>query len=265
MGEAEASEAPRVDPAELASWFVFRDARVIAIDKPGWLVCHPSKNGPYSSLAGAVRAHTGSDKLHLVSRLDRETSGVVLVALDGGAARRYQRAVQERRVAKTYFAVLEGELRESVEVDQPLGRDADSAVRVKQTVKRTNSAQKAATRFDPAIARGAYTLCRVRPITGRKHQIRAHARWLGHPVAGDKIYGPDETLYLRFIETGWTPELAERLPIARQALHCARVDFDFPEGAERFEAPLADDMRALCREGMGVDDDALAAALAQRA
>lgn len=70
-----------------------------------------------------------------------------------------------------------------------------------------------------------FTLCEVSLLTGRKHQIRAHAQWLGHSVAGDKIYGPDETLYLDFVERGFTPEMAEILPIKRQALHAAAMDF----------------------------------------
>jgi 23S rRNA pseudouridine1911/1915/1917 synthase len=84
------------------------------------------------------------------------------------------------------------------------------------------------------------------------HQIRVHAAWLGHPVAGDKIYGPDETLFLEFIERGFSERLAAALPLRRQALHAARVVFR-PEGEEwRFEAPLTEDLRSFC-ERAGLD------------
>ena len=73
------------------------------------------------------------------------------------------------------------------------------------------------------------TLCKVRPETGRKHQIRVHAEHLGHRVIGDKIYGPDETLYIDFIEDGWTARHESMLPLKRQALHCYSYTFEFPD------------------------------------
>jgi 23S rRNA pseudouridine1911/1915/1917 synthase len=88
--------------------------------------------------------------------------------------------------------------------------------------------------------------------TGRKHQIRAHAQWLGHALAGDKIYGPDARLYLEFIDTGWTDALAARLRLGRHALHCAEIDLRPAGMAEVFTAKLPDDLREFCRtNGLG--------------
>jgi 23S rRNA pseudouridine1911/1915/1917 synthase len=88
---------------------------------------------------------------------------------------------------------------------------------------------------------------RVVTETGRKHQIRAHAQWLGHALVGDKIYGPDARLYLEFIETGWTAALTARLLLSRQALHCAEIDLR-PAGLSAvFTAPLPADLREFCR------------------
>jgi 23S rRNA pseudouridine1911/1915/1917 synthase len=104
--------------------------------------------------------------------------------------------------------------------------------------------------FQPrtASAGGEFTLADVVLETGRKHQIRAHAQWLGHPVVGDKIYGPDPRLYLEFIDTGWSEALAARLLLSRQALHCAEIDLQ-PAGLPHvFRAPLASDLRAFCAE-----------------
>jgi 23S rRNA pseudouridine1911/1915/1917 synthase len=99
-----------------------------------------------------------------------------------------------------------------------------------------------------------FTLARIVTETGRKHQIRAHAQWLGHWLVGDKIYGPDATLYLDFIDQGWSGAMAARLWLPRQALHCAEIDLR-PAGLDRvFRAPLADDLRHFCDEhGIAAD------------
>ncbi|MCU0792522.1 MAG: RNA pseudouridine synthase [Opitutaceae bacterium] len=257
---------PRVqDPArvrqitadELKSWIATEDDEVLAINKPGDVVCHPSKAGPWSSLAGAVKAGCGLEKAHLVFRLDRETSGVVLFAKTERAASRLQKAMQERRIKKTYLAVLTGELQGEVAVDQPLGDDEHSPVFVKATVRPDGKAARS--RFRPLAAAGGFTLAEVRIETGRKHQIRAHAQWLGYTVVGDKIYGPDARCYLEFIDAGWTPALGERLLLERQALHCARIELEGNAeglGARHWSAPLAEDLRAFCRLRIGTAAEA---------
>ncbi len=241
-----------VAPEELRAWTLTEDDEVLALNKPGDVVCHPSKAGPWSSLAGAVKAGLGLEKAHLVFRLDRETSGVVLFAKTERAASRLQRAMQDGRIRKTYLAVLTGELREEVAVDQPLGDDEASPVFVKTRVRPDGRAARS--RFRPLAAGGGFTLAEVRIETGRKHQIRAHAQWLGLPVVGDKIYGPDARCYLEFIDHGWTPALAERLLLPRQALHCARIELEGNAaglGGQVWTAPLAADLREFCRARIG--------------
>ncbi|MGA0133279.1 MAG: RluA family pseudouridine synthase [Opitutales bacterium] len=255
------SEAPKVDPVELPRWLVSEDEDYMVFDKPGWLVCHPSKDGPWSSLVGAVKAWRGLEVAHLVSRLDRETSGVILIAKHYAAAAAAQTAIERRLVLKTYHALLRGELKEPVTVDQPLGPDEASEVVVKTSVRPGPGSLAAATFFEPLIVRDGYTLARVQPHTGRKHQIRAHAEWLGHPVAGDKIYGGDDTLFLEFIAHGWTPRLAARLDFGRQALHASRLDFRAPAFGRVFSAPLAADMRAFVLNRMRTTEAELADAL----
>lgn len=241
--------------AELRSWILFEDERLLVIAKPGDVVCHPSKAGPWSSLVGAAREYTKLETVHLVFRLDRETSGVVVIAKDAKMASRLQVAMQERKVGKVYRAIVWGELKEAMTVDRALGDDVNSPVFVKSAVVEVGG-QRAVTHFAPeAVARGsgggAFTLMRVVTETGRKHQIRAHAQWLGYPIVGDKIYGPDDRLYLEFIDGGWTPAMAEKLLLPRQALHCAAIDLR-AAGVERvFEAPLAEDMRRFWEEKSG--------------
>jgi 23S rRNA pseudouridine1911/1915/1917 synthase len=215
---------------------------VVVLNKPGWVVCHPSKDGPFSSLVGAAREVLGLERVHLVSRLDRETSGLVVLARHREMARRLQMAIAGRRVRKHYLAILEGHLPARLEVSQPIGPDESSAVAVKQAVHASNGSQKAQTTFTPQAWRGGRTLAAVVPHTGRKHQIRVHAQWAGFPVAGDKLYGPDPALYLEFIAHGWTDRHAATLPLQRQALHSARLVFELEEGDLTWEAPLADDL-----------------------
>ncbi len=233
-----------IRPDELKSWILHEDGQVVVINKPGDVVCHPSKAGPASSLAGAVREYLGLAVAHLVFRLDRETSGVVVFAKTAEVASRLQGALSGRRAKKSYLAIMTGELAGPAVVDQPLG-PAGGALVLARTAVRPDG-KPARTTFIPFSRGGGFTFARVLPETGRKHQIRAHAQWLGHPLVGDKIYGPDERCFLEFLETGWTPALEARLLLPRQALHCAEVDLR-EAGLDRvFSAPLPADLRAFC-------------------
>ena len=232
-----------IAPDEVPSWILYEDARLLVVNKPGDIVCHPSKAGPWSSLVGALREYTQLPTVHLVFRLDRETSGVVVLAKDAKMASRLQVAMQERRVGKSYLAILTGELTAPITVDQPLGDDVTSAVFIKSAVVEQGLGQLAITHFTPVASGHGVTLARIVTETGRKHQIRAHAQWLGHALIGDKIYGPDARLYLDFIDHGWTDALAARLFLPRQALHCAEIDLRTAGLSHVFSAPLPDDLR----------------------
>jgi 23S rRNA pseudouridine1911/1915/1917 synthase len=227
---------------ELVRWIKYEDERLLVIDKPALVLCHPSKNGPWSSLIGACREYSGLATLHMPSRLDRETSGVVIFAKDRELGSILQTAIEQRRVKKKYQAILKGVLDSPVTVDQPIGLEGTGVVHIRQSVR--SDGAPAVTEFIPVAVRGGYTLVDVKPQTGRMHQIRVHAAWMGHPIVGDKIYGPDQQLFLDFIEKGWTPELAAQLELPRHALHASRIDYRWPGGAVGFGAPFAEDLQA---------------------
>jgi 23S rRNA pseudouridine1911/1915/1917 synthase len=248
-------EAPLVDLEQFRTWIIEEDENLLIVNKPGWFVCHPSKNGPMSSLVGVVREYTGADKLHLVARLDRETSGLIVFAKRPAVARKFQMAIQARIVDKSYLAIVEGEFSEMIHVDEPVARRKGGPVIVKSEVSYDRTSQTAVTDFFPIKSANGYTLCLVKPETGRKHQIRIHAEWLKHRIVGDKIYGPDETLYIDFIENGWTDRLEAALPIKRQALHCWRYVFNFPEGPKTFTAPLQPDMLEFFKQHMELEQE----------
>lgn len=226
---------------ELEQWILHEDDRLLVVNKPALVVCHPSKNGPWSSLVGACREYTGCERLHMPSRLDRETSGVVVFAKDREMGSLLQQAIQNRKVHKHYLAILTGVLAEAVTVEQPIGFSGAGPVRIRQWVR--SDGAPAITHFRPVATGKQFTLAEVRPETGRMHQIRVHAAWLGHPLVGDKMYGADERLFLEFIETGWSEALADRLLLNRQALHARRLEFDVPFATPlAFDAPLAPDL-----------------------
>ncbi len=214
------AEAPLIGEQEFRETILFENERILALDKPGWLVCHPSKAGPGSSLVGAAKRYLNCETVHLVSRLDRETSGVVVLAKDRGAARFVQMAVEARKVEKSYTAILDGILSRETTVDARLVSDRKSAVKVKMRALPAERDPQIRTIFHPIRHGDRRTLCKVRTVGGRKHQIRVHAAHLGLPLLGDKLYGPDETLYLEFCREGWTSRLDKCLPLPRQALHC---------------------------------------------
>jgi 23S rRNA pseudouridine1911/1915/1917 synthase len=234
---------------EFRGWVTHEDEQLLVVDKPGDVVCHPSKHGPWSSLVGAARESTGLPRIHLVFRLDRETSGIVVMAKDERTAARLQTAMQKRRVAKRYLAILTGLVEGPVTVDQPLGDDTSSPVFIKSAVDPLG--RPSVTHFAPLAVGGGCTLVSVVTETGRKHQIRAHAQWMGHPLVGDKIYGPDARLYLDFIDRGWDAALEAKLLLPRQALHCASIDLGSGAGGGCYQAPLPADLSAFC-EARGI-------------
>jgi 23S rRNA pseudouridine1911/1915/1917 synthase len=254
--EEQRDEAPLVNPSEFENWVIYEDESVVALNKPGWLVCHPSKNGPWSSLVGAVREHFQLEQTYLAGRLDRETSGVVLLAKNETAGRHWQKALEEKKVRRSYWAILVGKLENCVHVSGFLGKDPDSPVFVKQRVTvNSRKSKKAETSFFPLFSANGYTLCAVVTKTGRKHQIRVHAQSLEFPLVGEKLYGLDENYYLEFCRGGWRQEWIETLEMKRQALH-ART-FGFVENGPTFVAPLAEDFIAFLDERLGMDDRAL--------
>jgi 23S rRNA pseudouridine1911/1915/1917 synthase len=252
-----------IRPEEFPRWIVEEDDDVVVVNKPGDIVCHPSKNGPWSSLVGACREHLGLPRVHMVYRLDRETSGVMVFAKNGIAASRLQSAVEGRRVKKSYLAILSGELAAPVLVDEPLGRDLSSPIVARQTVVRGPEGRAAVTEFVPLRAGGGFTMALVRPRTGRQHQIRIHASHIGHALVGDKMYGPNPLLFLEFIEHGFTETMAQQLLLRRHALHATEMVFDQGEGGRTFRAPLTADLAEFARERIRISREEIEELIAQ--
>jgi 23S rRNA pseudouridine1911/1915/1917 synthase len=174
----------------------------------------------------------------------------VLVAKTHSAARDLHTLIERQRLTKRYLAIVWGwPGHNEFEVDQPLlrqGTIALSKIWLKQTVH--PSGYPSCTRFR-VINRfenphGKFAQIECEPLTGRAHQIRVHLAFTGYPIVGDKIYGPDENCYLEFIETGWTPALADRLLIDHHALHASSLAFTLGNEEFTFDSPLPADLQS---------------------
>ena len=249
---------------------IYEDGELLVINKPAGLVCHPTKTDEYSSLISRVRLHLGSGSHpQMVNRLDRETSGVTLVAKDADTARELRRLWENRQVEKDYLAIVHGHVpQEHGVIDAPLGKDKQSRVVIKDCVRADGAAALTEYWVQQRFTRGSrceirdpksegqgqpgtsgdgrateaanplpFSLLLVRPQTGRKHQIRIHLAHLGYPIVGDKLYGGDEDLYLALVEDRLTAEQRQRLILPHHALHARELRFYW-----------RDQQRAFCAE-----------------
>ncbi len=237
---------------------LYEDDGVLAVDKAAPLLTHPTGPKEEPTLWHGLREllafelATGG-QVSLINRLDRETSGITLVAKTAEAARELGKAMQARQLQKEYLALVFGcpawayafcaePLRRMEEV-------APTRVHVRQCChpggKPCETEFSVLRRVPARSGRPELSLLHCRPHTGRLHQIRAHLAHLGYPLVGDKIYGADERYYLEFMASGWTPALERALLLPRQTLHAHKLRFPWRGRMVEVEAPLPPDMAAL--------------------
>lgn len=230
------------------------DDDLLVIDKPGGLPCHPKGRYFNHTLWALVKARFASQNLVLVNRLDRETSGIVLLAKSQAAAASCQRQFIGRRVGKRYLAVIRGRMQELVDVEGFIGKDAGSPLRHKMRFTKAvpgmgdeDKEGYCRTVFRPLCETNGFHLIEAMPRTGRQHQIRATLEALGLYLVGDKIYGGDSAIFLRFVDDRLTEADRRFLVLPRQALHAAELSLIHPRTSEAmtFHAPLPADMAAL--------------------
>jgi 23S rRNA pseudouridine1911/1915/1917 synthase len=240
---------PYAAPEKIPLKVLFEDKWLVVLDKPPGLTVHPGTGEKSGTMANALAYHFGElsrvqgpMRPGIVHRLDKDTSGVILVAKDDQTHHHLASQFRERFVRKEYHAVVRGRVELDADlVDAPIGANKRAPTRM-------------AVRFDVGRASQTYyevierfphhTYVKCMPKTGRTHQIRVHMAFVGYPLVGDKLYG------------GVEPALSEICP--RQALHAHKLTFRHPESGEMmtFEAPLPADMAALIEHLRGAKTSA---------
>lgn len=224
----------------------------VVVDKPAPLIVHPANNKPEPTLLGGLEnlysyeVENGAC-LGIITRLDRETSGIVLVAKHTAAARKLGMIFERREAQKEYLAIISG----WPESDEwccnericRAGELGESEIWVRQVVDISGKDCTTSFRVEQRFLRGEnrFSLVRCFPKTGRMHQIRVHLAHSGHPIAGDKLYSDGGIGYLHWMENGWDPELAEKLLLPRQALHAAKLSIPWDGSEVEWEAQLPGD------------------------
>jgi 23S rRNA pseudouridine1911/1915/1917 synthase len=240
-GETVVVHVPPPEPVELTPEpipldVIYEDHDLIVVNKPAGLVVHPAAGHAHGTLVHAILAHCpdlagvgGALRPGIVHRLDRDTSGLIVIAKNDAAQLTLQRQFKSRTVEKVYLALVEGRPSPPQgRIDAPIGRDPRQRRRMAVVAQGGRAAQ---TDYRVIETLGDYTLVEIRPRTGRTHQVRVHLASLGHPLAGDRVYG----------------RRRQSIPLDRQFLHAWRLTFALPSGGERrtFTAPLPPDLQAV--------------------
>lgn len=233
------TEAPPLAAEPIPLSIVYEDSALLVVNKAAGMVVHPAPGHPGGTLVNALLAYCpeladgDDDRPGIVHRLDRDTSGLVLVAKTAKIRRALQRQFQERTVQKSYLALLDGHLQPAWgRIEAPIGRDPAHRQRMavlrggREAVTEYHVLEQFSHKTGPTA--GLYSLVEAEPHTGRTHQIRVHFASIQHPVVGDAVYGRRRS----------------HLPVPRQFLHARRLDFRHPETGQRLtlEAPLPHDL-----------------------
>lgn len=231
-------EPVTLEPEALPLRILYEDVDLLVVDKPAGMPVHPGPGHLRGTLVNAILAHCsdlsgvgGALRPGIVHRLDKDTSGLMLVAKNDRTHQALQRQLKERAVEKRYLALVRGDLRpDEGAIDAPIARDP----RYRKRMAVVPGGREALTRWrvlqrfvGPGSGEPRYTLVEARPVTGRTHQIRVHFASIRHPLVGDALYGRRSAL------------------VGRQFLHAAGLAFVHPSTGRRmtFESPLPDDLR----------------------
>jgi 23S rRNA pseudouridine1911/1915/1917 synthase len=247
--EIPAPEPSAVEPESIPLDIVHEDGDLLVVSKPAGLVVHPAPGHRTGTLVNALLHHVqdlsgigGVKRPGIVHRLDKDTSGLMIVAKHDRAHRRLAAALKRREIRRSYLAACWGHLAEDrLSVEAPVGRSSRDRKRMAVVA----SGRRALTHFERLARWPAADLIRADLETGRTHQIRVHLAHIGHPVVGDPVYGTSGARGISGPDRPWAKELERRVP--RQFLHAWRLRFEHPRtgAAMVLEAPLPPDLQAV--------------------
>lgn len=201
---------------------LYKDDYIVVVNKPPYMPVHPSIANYDKTLINYLAYELGINSVHICTRLDHNTSGIVLLALDSYTCERLNNQLLNNAIVKKYLAVCNGNIYEKGEIILPIDRAADSSI----LRKVSENGQYAKTIYKPLRSLDCGTLVEIELFTGRTHQIRVHMAHIGHSILGDDLYGTASNL------------------IDRQALHCSSISFCHPHTSEQLtiNCPLPDDI-----------------------
>lgn len=222
---------------------LYEDDSILVIDKPAGLPVHPTARFHRNTLTALLRERYGEERPILAHRLDSETSGALLTAKTREAERLLKVMFARRQIQKLYLAIVRG-IPEPPHgrIESALGPDTEGPVKVKMACR--TDGLPALTEYRIVQALASVCLLECRPRTGRQHQIRAHLAHIGHPIVGDKMYGPDPLLFLDYLEQGASPDIISRAGAKRHYLHAAALSFEHPieKRPMTIKSPIPEDM-----------------------
>jgi len=220
---------------------IYEDADIVVVDKPAGMVVHPAHGHHSGTLVNALLGHCpdlagigGEQRPGIVHRLDKDTSGLLIVAKNDAAHHHLQSQFQARQVLKTYLALVEGVPSAAHGIiDAPIGRDPQHRQRMAIATTTSRGSREARTEYRAVEYFPNHTLLEAEPVTGRTHQIRIHLAFIGHPIVGDRVYGFRK----------------QHLAVPRQFLHAARIAFSLPGSGQpvAFTSPLPEDLAAILK------------------
>jgi len=233
-------------PQKMDLDIVFEDDEIIVVNKPAGLLVHPGSGNPDNTLLNGLLAHNSTQSLlpraGIVHRLDKMTSGLMVVAKTSTAYNSLIEQLKEHTVTREYFAIVKGYLQTKNRIDMPIGRHKTQRTKMAVVV----NGKRAVTHFDILENFKHYTAIKVNLETGRTHQIRVHMHYVNHPLLGDPVYGN----HLRVdpqLETG-LKEIIRAFP--RQALHAQKLSFVHPKSGHQvlFKCKIAEDLQQIIEE-----------------
>jgi len=251
-------EKEHLKPEDIPLDIIYEDEYLMLVNKPPDMVVHPASRYMSGTLVNALLFHCeklsqsgGHYKAGIVHRLDRDTSGVMLVIKSDAVHEDVARQFERRTVHKEYLALVEGDVElDSDQVELPIGRHTKD--RLKMSIRHDEGGKEATSIYEVLERFGDFTLVKVMPRTGRTHQIRVHMKAIGHPIVADAAYNSRDCLYARDITgRGERPSTPDDEPpiLERQALHAYRIEFFHPILKKRvsFQAELPEDMQRVLK------------------
>ncbi|MEJ2689499.1 MAG: RluA family pseudouridine synthase [Deltaproteobacteria bacterium] len=239
-------------PVDKSYKIIHEDADLLVIDKPATLPCHPKGRYFHHTLWALLKEKRKDQYFTFVNRIDRETSGIVLIGKNKKASRNCQQQFISHQVGKEYLAIIIGLFPRRISCRGYLVNDCRSSIKHKMRFMDIAADRKSAeegkivhTNFRLLRPVGRYSLILAKPNSGRRHQIRASLTAINFPLLGDKLYGTNESLFFRFIKDRLSEADKDYLVMKRQALHASRLTIRHPTGGQKlsFYATLPDDLK----------------------